>query len=375
MKFIKTDRLDLKFIGNSFGNACKFSLQPNSSNYILHAELIVVTDSPLQTNIELKVYDQAHIIPPSEEQYHKHFSRYVRTINVTPLVPYNGATTFVVDFPNHSDEYTSKRNPIWGLIIIYGDSNFPVRHISLFINEQQDLFTFSPLLLPSIGPNHGILYLFGEMKQRSSSIPCIAFGPSMKQEASTYPLTRTINNTNNLFRPILNEEVDISSTLLSGQTSAILHIPSEQMDSINLFAVGLQVNAPEPKMTIVHSADKEHALVGDIVTYTTSIINDGTTTAECIQFRTGFPDGTILISDSVTVNTIPVTANPSEGLLLGNLPINDTITIAYKIKIVHKPSRSLILHQPVLDYQFTPIENTIRVGNQPSNISNVYIHS
>ncbi|WP_255290133.1 DUF11 domain-containing protein [Bacillus cereus] len=299
----------------------------------------------------------------------------MRTINVTHLVPYNGTTTFVVDFPNHSDEYTSKRNPIWGLIIIYGDTNFPVRHISLFINEQADSFTFSPLLLPPLGPNHGTLYLFGEMKQILSSIPCIAFGPSMKQATSTYPLTRTINNTNNLSRSILNEEVDISSTLLSGQTSAILHIPSEQMDSINLFAVGLQVNASEPKMTIVHSADKEHALVGDIVTYTTSIINDGTTTAECIQFRTGFPDGTILISDSVTVNTIPVAVNPSEGLLLGNLPINDTITIAYKIKIVHKPSRSLILHQPVLDYQFTPIENIIRVGNQPSNISTVYIHS
>ncbi|MES5954423.1 DUF11 domain-containing protein [Bacillus fungorum] len=375
MKFITTDRLALKFIGNSFGNACKFSLQPNSSNYILHAELIVVADSPLHTNIEIKTYDQTHIIPPTDEQYHKYSSSYVRTINVTSLVPYSGATTFVVDFPNHSDEYTSKRNPIWGLIIIYGDSNFPVRHISLFINEQADLFTFSPLLLPSLGPNSGTLYLFGETKQILSSIPCIAFGPSIKHATSTYPLTGTMNKTNNLPHSILNEEIDISSTLLSGQTSAILHIPAEQMDSINFFAVGLQVNAPEPKMTIVHSADKEHALVGDIVTYTTVIINDGTTTAECIQFRTGFPDGTVLITDSVTVNTMPVAVNPSEGLLLGNLPINDTITIAYKIKIAHKPSRSFILHQPVLDYQFTPIENTIRVGNQPSNISTVYIHS
>lgn len=375
MKFITTDRLALKCIGNSFGKACKFSLQPNSSNYILHAELIVVADSPLHTNIEIKTYDQTHTIPPTDEQYHKYSSSYVRTINVTSLVPYSGATTFVVDFPNHSDAYTSKRNPIWGLIIIYGDSNFPVRHISLFINEQADLFTFSPLLLPSLDQNSGTLYLFGETKQILSSIPCIAFGPSIKHAPSTYPLTSTLNKTNNLPHSILNEEIDISSTLLSGQTSAILHIPAEQMDSINLFAVGLQVNAPEPKMTIAHSADKEHTSVGDIVTYTTVIINDGTTTAECIQFRTGFPDGTVLISDSVTVNTMPVAVNPSEGLLLGNLPINDTITIAYKIKIAHKPSRDFILHQPVLDYQFTPIENTIRVGNQPSNISTVYIHS
>ncbi|PEW62125.1 cell surface protein [Bacillus cereus] len=375
MKFIKTDRLALKFIGNSFGNACEFSLQPNSSNYILHAELIVVSDSPLHMNIEIQAYHQTHILPPTDEQYHKHSSSYVRTINVTSFVPYNGPTTFAVDFPNHSDEYKSKRNPIWGLIIIYGDPNFPVRHISLFINEQANFFTFSPLLLPSVGPNHGTLYLFGEMRQMLSSIPCINFGPSIEQATSIYPIISMMNKTNNLSHSVFNEKIDISSTLLSEQRSAILHLPSKQIESINFFAVGLQVNAPAPKMTIVHSADKEHTFVGDIVTYTTIIINDGTTTAECIQFRTGFPSGTVLISDSVTVNTMPVAVNPSEGLLLGNLSINDKITIVYKIKVAYKPSQNFILQQPVLDYQFTPIENTIRVGNQPSNISTVYINS
>ncbi|MCU5446691.1 MULTISPECIES: DUF11 domain-containing protein [Bacillus cereus group] len=373
MKFTKTDRLALKFIGNSFGNACEFSLK--STSYTFHAELIVVAESPLHTNIEVKAYGQTHIIPPTDEQYHKHSSSYVRTINITSFVPYSGATTLVVDFPNHSKEYTSKRTPTWGLIVIYGDPNFPVRHVSLFINEQVHPCIFSPLLIPSLGPTHGTLHLFGEIKQILSSIPCISFGPPMKQATSIYPLTSMMNITNHLPQSILNEEIDISSTLLPEQTSAILHLPSEQVSSINFLAVGLQVNTPEPKMTIVHSVDKEHVFVGDIVTYTTVIINNGTTTAECIQFRTGFPDGTMFISDSVTVNTMTVAVNPGERILLGNLPISNKITITYKVKITHKPSQNFILHQPVLDYNFTPIENTIAVGNQPSNISTIYIHS
>ncbi|MFJ8216299.1 DUF11 domain-containing protein [Bacillus cereus] len=373
MRFTKTDRLALKFLGNKFSNACEFSLQPTS--YILHAELIVVTDSPLRTNIEIKVYGQTHIIPPTDEQYCKHGSSYVRTINVTSFVPYSGATTFDVDFSEHSAEYTAKRDPIWGLMVIYGDPNFPVRHVSLFINEQLHPYTFYHLLTPSLGPNQGTLYLFGEIQQILTSTPHISFGSSIKQAISTYPLNSIMNRINNLSQSILNEKIDISSTLLSEQTSAILHLPFELVNPINFLAVGLQVNASEPKMTIVHSADKEHASVGDVVTYTTTIINNGTTTAECVQFRTGFPDGTMFISDSVTVNAVRVAVNPSERLLLGNLPISDTITIAYKVKITHKPSRSFILHQPVLDYNFTPIENTISVGNQPSNISTVYIFS
>lgn len=205
-----------------------------------------------------------------------------------------------------------------------------------------------------------------------SSIPSISFGPTIEQAASTYPLTSMMNKKN---RSLLNEEIDISSTLLPSQTSATLHFPPEQAHLINFHAIGLQVNAPEPKMTIVHAADKENVRVGDIVTYTTAITNDGTTTAECIQFRTSFPDGTMFISDSVTVNTIPVVVDPSDRLLLGNMSIYDKITIVYKVKITHKPSPAFIIHRPVLDYNFTPLENTLAVGNQPSGISKVFVYA
>ncbi|GGE78532.1 DUF11 domain-containing protein [Priestia taiwanensis] len=369
MIFNKTDRLALKFIGHSFGHACEFSLQPTS--YILHAELLVMSNSPIHTDIEIKAYDQTHTLSSKDKNYRKHSSRYIRTMNVTPFVPYSGPTTFNIDFCSNSDKDTTEENPIWGLAIIYGDPTLPVRHVSLVVSEQIHTYTFSHLLTPSLGPTHGSLYLLGEMRHPLSATPMMAFGPATEPTSFTYPLM----NANNLSRTILNEEIDISSTLLPAQTSAILHLPPEQTNEINFLAIGLYVNAAEPKMTIIHTANKEHVRIGDIVTYTTTIINEGTTTAECMQFRTGFPDGTLFISDSLTVDNIPVVVDPSDRLLLGNMSIGDTKTIVYKIKITHKPNPAFILHQPVLDYNFTPLQHTLAVGNQPSSISKVFVQS
>ncbi|WP_301335788.1 hypothetical protein [Bacillus cereus] len=40
MRFTKTDRLTVKFIGISFGNTCEFSLQ--STSFTFHVELIAM---------------------------------------------------------------------------------------------------------------------------------------------------------------------------------------------------------------------------------------------------------------------------------------------------------------------------------------------
>jgi hypothetical protein len=61
MIFNKTDRLSLKFIGNSFGQSSEISL--DQSSYILHAQLILVTDSHFNNDLELKIYGKSYVIP------------------------------------------------------------------------------------------------------------------------------------------------------------------------------------------------------------------------------------------------------------------------------------------------------------------------
>ncbi|WP_459503129.1 DUF11 domain-containing protein [Bacillus sp. C1] len=377
MIFNRTGRFALKFIGNTFGNECEVSLEKYS--YILHAELILLTDFHFKNDIELKTYGKTHIITCKDEKTHEHPTFFVRTIDVTSLVGYAGNTTFAIDFPEHSDDDTSgEQKPIWSLAIIYGDPIFPVRHVSLYTGDdipRTSPIIFSELLTPSKGPNNGILYLFGERRQELSSVPLVSFGSNTDQLPVPYPLTNLVDKTGHLSKRILNQEIDISATLQPAQSVAILHLPSNPADTIHFSAIGLQINAVEPKLNAVHSADKKNVQVNDIVTYTTTITNTGTATAECLQFRTGFPAGTKFISDSLTINTIPISADPSNGVILRNMPVGDTLTVVYQVAITSIPPTGCILHQPVLDYNFTPMKNKLAVGNQPSNLSTIYVHS
>ncbi|MFB5561916.1 DUF11 domain-containing protein [Bacillus cereus] len=375
MIFNRTGRLALKFLGNTFSNECEVALEKYS--YILHAELVLLTDSQLKGDIELKTYEKAHIITCKDEKTNGHPPFFIYTIDVTHLISYAGNTTCVIDFPEHSNHYTYREHePIWSLALIYGDPSFPVRHVSLLTGEHVPLISpiiFSKLLVPSQGSNNGILHLFGEKRQELASIPLVSFGSDTNQLPFLYPLTNLLDETGHLSKRILNQEIDISATLMPAQSEATLHLPSNPADMIYFLAIGLQINAVEPKMNIIHSADKKNVQINDIVTYTTIITNTGTATAECIQFRTSFPAGTEFISNSLTINRTPISGDPSQGVILRNMPVGDSIIVVYQMKIISISPTGFILHQSVLDYNFTSLQNTLAVGNQPSNISRINV--
>ncbi|MED2839095.1 DUF11 domain-containing protein [Bacillus wiedmannii] len=377
MIFNRTGRFALKFLGNTFGNGCTISLEKYS--HILHAELILLTDSHLEGDIELKAYGKTYIITCKDEKTNERPPFFIHTIDVTHLISYAGNTTCVIDFPEHSEQCTyGEQKPIWSLAIIYGDPSFPVRHVSLLTGEHIPLkspIVFSELLVPAQGSNNGILHLFGKKRQALASIPLVSFGSNTNQLPVPFPLTNLIDETGHLSKCILNQEIDISATLLPAQSEATLHLPSDPTDMICFLAIGLQINAVEPKMNAIHSADKKNVLINDIVTYTTTITNTGTATAECIQFRTSFPAGTEFISDSLKINRTPISADPSQGVILRNMPVGDSLIIVYQMKVISIPSTGFILHQAVLDYNFTALPNTLSVGNQPSNLSKIYVHS
>ncbi|PGQ49856.1 MULTISPECIES: DUF11 domain-containing protein [Bacillus cereus group] len=377
MIFNRTGRFALKLLGNTFGNGCTISLEKYS--YILQAELILLTYSHLKGDIELKAYGKTHIITCKDEKTNEFPHFFIYTIDVTHLISYAGKTTYVIDFPEHSDHcLPEEQEPIWSLAIIYGDSSFPVRHVSLLTGEHVPLkspIVFSELLVPSRGPNNGILHLFGKKQKELLSIPLVSFGPNTNQSPIPFPLTNLIDETGHLSKCILNQEVDISTTLLPAQSEATIHLPSNPVDIISFLAIGLQINSVEPKMNSIHSANKKNVQINDIVTYTTTITNTGTATAECIQFRTSFPVGTEFISDSLIINKTPISADPSQGVILRNMPVGDSLIVVYQMKVITIPSTGFILHQTVLDYNFTSLPNTLLVGNQPSNLSKIYVHA
>lgn len=93
------------------------------------------------------------------------------------------------------------------------------------------------------------------------------------------------------------------------------------------------INASLVNMT--KSVDKVFASCGDILTYTIVVPNSGNTNAVNVILRDTIPSGTILVSDSVTINgvTSPAGTSPLTGINLGTIPANNLVTVTFKVKI------------------------------------------
>ncbi len=97
--------------------------------------------------------------------------------------------------------------------------------------------------------------------------------------------------------------------------------------------VNTQVNNANLGNTIKYT-DKSFANCGDIVTYTIAIPNSGNTTAQNVVFKDTIPNGTIFVTDSVTINgSAQSGANPSTGVTIPNIAPGTTTTIQFSVKV------------------------------------------
>ncbi|MGL6105189.1 CshA/CshB family fibrillar adhesin-related protein [Romboutsia sp.] len=103
--------------------------------------------------------------------------------------------------------------------------------------------------------------------------------------------------------------------------------------SINTNTVSTQINNANLG-NITKSTDKSYAKCGDIVTYTVTIPNSGSTTALNIVLIDTIPNGTSFISNSVIVNGVTIPgSNPSIGVTIPNISPADVATLTFKVQV------------------------------------------
>ena len=77
----------------------------------------------------------------------------------------------------------------------------------------------------------------------------------------------------------------------------------------------VQTTINNASIAATKSVDKQFANVNDIITYTTTLTNNGNTLASNIVFTDAIPSGTSFIPNSVTVNgNILPNVNPASGI-------------------------------------------------------------
>ncbi|TFF44332.1 DUF11 domain-containing protein [Bacillus thuringiensis] len=139
----------------------------------------------------------------------------------------------------------------------------------------------------------------------------------------------------------------------------------------------VQTTINNATIAAVKSADKHFANVNDIITYTTTLTNNGNTLASNVIFTDVIPNGTSFIPNSVTVNgnTLPNT-NPASGIAIDPINPNTSATISFQVIVNSIPSPNPIPNQSNTAYQYVIDPNLPPASaNALSNVITIQINN
>ncbi|PEK50605.1 DUF7507 domain-containing protein [Bacillus toyonensis] len=120
-------------------------------------------------------------------------------------------------------------------------------------------------------------------------------------------------------------------------------------------------------LVLIKNASTNFATIGDTITFTSFVTNTGNTTANNIVFTDTIPNGTAFVPNSFKINgvTIP-NANPQNGINIGNLNSNASITLSFQVNITTLPNPNPIPNKSSLQYSFIvdinepPVSRTVQ---------------
>ncbi len=331
---------------------------------------------------------------------------YSRSANVTNLVTTGGAgtyTTGVVPATRTSAETSISRSVGWTLEVVYQNASLPLRNLSVYAGQEIIEASSPPVdaiisgfATPSTGTVTGRVLVTAQEGDANIVGDQLRFGPSMN---ATVALSGPRNPANNFFQsqicndngnldtsgtfgnlnqplgaafPIRRQgwditNVDASSSLVNNQTSATVRFVTNG-DGYAAAGFGVQIDATGPIINPVKSVDKTVAGVGDILTYTITILNTGTGSADNVVLQDSIPNGTTFIAGSVTVGGVTQpSANPATGINLGMIPNNAQRIITFQVRVTTFPSPNPIPNRASVSYQFRPFVGSPLVTSTASS--------
>ncbi|WP_242403928.1 beta strand repeat-containing protein [Paenibacillus pini] len=97
----------------------------------------------------------------------------------------------------------------------------------------------------------------------------------------------------------------------------------------------LIIPVSSPNLSVVKSTTAIDAVVGDVITYTIVVTNNGIEAVNNVVLVDPIPTGTTFVVGSVTVDGIPkATANPSTGIPIGIIAPASSSVVAFRVQVV-----------------------------------------
>lgn len=322
---------------------------------------------------------------------------YVRSADVTTLIQQGGAGTYttggVVGTIVISGDPTGN-NAGWTLGVIYSNPTLPFRNMSLRAGAVLVQATSAPVtntltgFTTSSSGAIGARALFSAQEGDANRTGDQAlFGPTT---SSLTALSGPNNFANNFFASQINNDagqlnttgtfgtrnqtngapgsnisggrqgwditnVDVSSTMVNNQTSAVLRLTTSG-DAYVLNANAIQIDINAPRVSVVKTANVTGSIVGDTIRYTVTVTNTGTANATEMVITDTPPSGSAFVAGSVTVNAVPrPTANITAGVSIGTLAPGASVSVAYSATVTSLPSSLQVVNTANVSFNFQSV--------------------
>lgn len=106
-------------------------------------------------------------------------------------------------------------------------------------------------------------------------------------------------------------------------------------------------------LTATKSVSKAYATIGDVLTYTVSIVNTGNVLASNVNFRDVIPAGLTFVSGSVIINgTSYLSYDPYASFSLGNIAAGATVIVSFNITVITLPNPSLVSNTANITFSY-----------------------
>ncbi|MFC3803475.1 hypothetical protein [Cohnella sp. GCM10012308] len=334
---------------------------------------------------------------------------YVRSADVTSIVQSQGAGTYTVGGvvgTINLEDIVATNCCGWTLCVAFQNPSLPFRNLSIDVGAVviRQFSAGSRIIIggfgtPLSGPLSGRLAIAA--LEGDADIPGeqVLFGPN---SSSMTLLSGPNNFINNFFASQINDDnglldtsgtfgfrnqingtpgsnvvggrqglditnVDVSATLVQNQTQAELLFRTDQESYVPI-AFGLIIDINAPQIEITKTVDTTQAILGKVLTYFVEISNTGSTNAD-VSFLDVLPSGTLFLPNSVFMNGIQLPdANPSAGILLGNVVSGTVIELTFQVKVISRPPDDVIVNNSQADFSFQAIaDGPIIEGSVSSN--------
>ncbi|GGI46601.1 hypothetical protein GCM10008018_17910 [Paenibacillus marchantiophytorum] len=334
---------------------------------------------------------------------------YVRSADVTDLVFAGGAGTYttggVVGTLSIPDP--TSNNAGWTLGVVYQNASLPLRNLSLRVTADVIRSTSGPVSVvvngfatPFTGPLSGRALFGAQEGDANKSGDQALFGPTSSSQTA---LSGPNNFSTNFFASQINGDdgtlntlgtfgnrnqingtpgtnivggrqgwditnVDISSTLVNTQTSAVLTLTTSG-DGYLVNSNAIQVAINMPAITVIKNSDHAEAIVGDTITYTVDVENTSLSDATSVMFFDNIPDGSTFIMNSVTVDGIAQPdSDPTTGVFLNVIAANTMVTVTFQVEVTSLPVPPRLFDQAKIGYTAPTVPGGPVITNMvPSN--------